>query len=171
MKEVWKPIKNFENLYKISNLGNVKSLFRYKKILKGEKDKDGYGYVKLYKNKKAYNKLIHRLVAEAFIPNPDNLPQVNHIDECKANNVWTNLEWCSNKYNINYGTGILRSCTKRSKKVNQYDLQGLLIKTYNSLSEASRETTVPIANICRCCKNERRQAGSFVWKYIEKKDE
>ena len=110
MEEIWIDIKGYEGLYQVSNLGRVKSLSKYagnslrkEKILKNYKDKDGYVKVILCKNNKTRFLSIHRLIAEAFIPNPDNLPQINHKDECKSNNSIDNLEWCSCKYNINYG--------------------------------------------------------------------
>lgn len=103
MKEVWKDIEGYEGLYQISNLGRVKRVATGK-VLKGGKDKDGYLMVKLYKNNIRSNKKIHRLVAEAFIPNPENKPQVNHADENKTNNSLDNLEWMTAKENINHGT-------------------------------------------------------------------
>ena len=118
--EEWKDIKNYEGLYQISNFGNVKSLkkkaghsTRCEKILKTHLDKDGYVYVTLCKNNKTHLATIHRLIAEAFIPNPDNLPQINHKDEDKTNNNIDNLEWCTCKYNINYGTRTERAFFKR----------------------------------------------------------
>jgi hypothetical protein len=118
MKEIWKEIKDYEGLYQISNLGRVKSLEkkvgfrkRKEKILKQHFDKDGYVKVYLCKNSKVKFLSVHRLIAQAFIPNPDELPQINHKDENKANNKIENLEWCTCKYNINYGTR-----TKRQKE-------------------------------------------------------
>lgn len=119
MQEIWKDVKNYEGLYEISNLGNVRSLdkiinganqfgCKYKnrkkgKILKQHINKQGYKKVILVNNNKAKNFQVHRLVAEAFLPNPSNLPQVNHKDENKQNNCVENLEWCNSSYNINYG--------------------------------------------------------------------
>lgn len=118
MEEKWLDIKDYEGLYQISNLGKVKSLEkkagfsnRKERILKQHLDKDGYVKVYLCKNNKVKFLSIHRLIAEAFIPNPNNLPQINHKDENKANNKIENLEWCTCKYNINYGTR-----TKRQKE-------------------------------------------------------
>lgn len=111
MQEIWKDIKNYEGLYKVSNLGNVKSLpkkagrsNRKEKILNFNKNSKGYLRVELSKDKKRKQCLVHRLVAETFIPNYNNLPQINHKDENKENNYIDNLEWCDNKYNNNYGT-------------------------------------------------------------------
>lgn len=118
MKEIWKDIKGYEGLYQVSNLGKVRSLDRkviqfngfrnierlYKgRILKTSKSANGYKRVILYDINKKKTVNIHRLVAEVFVPNPTNLPQINHIDEDKTNNCDNNLEWCNSKYNINYG--------------------------------------------------------------------
>ena len=114
MREVWRNIKGYEDLYQVSNLGRVKSLSRKifngknyyiskEKILKPAKDKDGYVQVLLYKNNRHKTYKVHRLVAMAFLPNPNNLPQINHKDENKQNNYTSNLEWCTPKYNQNYG--------------------------------------------------------------------
>lgn len=120
MIEIWKPIANFEN-YEISNYGRVKSLnynhANQERILVPEVTKKGYLRICLSKNNIKYKFRIHRLVAEAFIQNPDNLPQVNHKDEDKINNCVDNLEWCDNKYNNNYGTKIERAIKTRMNKL------------------------------------------------------
>ena len=107
MEEIWRDIEGFEGLYQVSNFGRIKRVTTGK-ILKGDKNNDGYLRVKLYKNNTKSNKSIHRLVAEAFIPNPENKPQVNHINEDKTNNSLDNsldnLEWMTAKENINHGT-------------------------------------------------------------------
>ena len=108
-KEIWIDIKEYEGLYQVSNFGNIKSLRNShgnnrEKILKPKLDRYGYNCVSLYKFKKHKNKTVHRLVAQAFIENPNNLPQINHINEVKTDNRVNNLEWCTNKYNGNYGS-------------------------------------------------------------------
>lgn len=103
MNEEWRDILGYEGLYKVSNLGMVYSMKR-KKIMKLSKTEKGYYKVYLMKDGTGKHKKVHRLVAEAFIPNPNNLPQVNHKDEDKTNNIVTNLEWCTAEYNSNYGT-------------------------------------------------------------------
>ena len=115
-KQIWKDIAGYEGLYQVSNTGKVRSLDRvitykngrqvfYKsKILKQYLGKDGYMYVHLYKDKKNKRCVVHRLVVQAFLENPNNWPQVNHKDENKTNNAVCNLEWCTAKYNSNYGT-------------------------------------------------------------------
>lgn len=115
MSEIWLPVKGYEGYYEVSNLGRVRGLDRIildkggrhqvKKgvVLKPRPDRQGYITVALSIGRKYKTQLVHRLVAEAFIPNPDNLPQINHKDECKSNNTVDNLEWCTARYNCNYG--------------------------------------------------------------------
>lgn len=111
MEEIWKDIEGFEGYYQISNFGNVKALAngkrkKHDKILKVQKDSDGYSVIGLHCAEKGiYSKThkVHRLVAKAFVQNPDNLPEVNHKDENKTNNYFENLEWCTTKYNLTYG--------------------------------------------------------------------
>lgn len=134
--EVWKEIKGFEGLYEVSSEGNVRHI-KFNRILKPGNCR-GYERVVLCKNNKHYNKSIHRLVAEAFLPNPYNLPQVNHKDECKSNNNVDNLEWCDAKYNTNYGSGIEKSINTKIKK-------GIFDKSHigmsaNDLNRIYRET-------------------------------
>ena len=143
--EIWKDYKDYEGLYQASNLGRMRSLDRWVKgpnssirfckgrILKPCTTKDGYLLVNLCKNGKVKSFLVHRLVAEAFIDNTDNLPQVNHKDENKLNNNVDNLEWCDAQYNSNYGTRTERLSKSKingkcSKIVLQYDLNGNFIK-------------------------------------------
>lgn len=159
--EIWKQYKNTN--YEVSNLGNVRRIGA-KKNRKIQDSEKGYKTVYLYKNQKRKKFLVHRLVAEAFIPNPDNLPQVNHKDEVKSNNCVDNLEWCSAKYNINYGTRTERAVNKISIPVSQYDLQGNLINTYKSTREADRQTGIAQQNISKCMRGERYTAGGYVWK-------
>ena len=172
-QEEWKPIPGYEGLYEVSNYGRVKSyqLDSNGKILSpGNTGKDGSGYcfVNLYKDGKAKKHCtIHRLVAEAFIPNPSNFPQVNHKDECKKNNYFENLEWCSSAYNNSYGTRTRRMAEKNSKPVVQLDKKGNFISEFESLREASRRTGIADENICRCCNHKpgRYSAGGFIWIY------
>ena len=167
MEEIWRDIKGYEGLYQVSNLGNVKSL-RYRNkheehlLNKGSSNGGYYSYT-LSKNCKRKNCLIHRLVAETFIPNPNNLPCVNHIDEDKSNNKVDNLEWCSYKYNSNYGTCKTRSVLKRLKPVIQYTKEGEFIKEWRSISEA--EKTIGIrCGITLCLSGKNKTSGGFVWK-------
>ena len=165
MKEEFKDIEGFENLYQISNLGNVKSLnIRKGRILKPTKDKKGYLVVELCNTKECKRKVckVHRLVAQAFIENPQNLPQVNHIDEVKTNNAASNLEWCTNEYNINYGTRTERSAKKRSKQVLCTETNVI----YPSIKEAAIQTGINDSDICRCCTGKRKTAYGYTWKYV-----
>lgn len=162
--EEWRDIHGYEGLYQVSNFGRVKNCVR--KTLKTIRTSvNGYGYVVLSKNCKQKLHLVHRLVAEAFIPNPDNLPQVNHKDENKLNNIYCNLEWCSAKYNINYGEGILRRSTIRSKKIYQISKDGQILRTWASANEVKRALGFSQGNIQQCCVGKRKTANGYIWKY------
>jgi len=165
MQECWKDIPNYEGLYQVSNLGRVKSIFKNKKILT-PRLRNGYLRVSLTKNKKAINHSVHRLVAQVFIPNPNNLPEVNHKDENKENNCVNNLEYCTRNYNMKYGTWKDRRFIKFAKPVAQYDLDGNFIKNWNSIKTA--KTQLKINNISAVCKGKAKQSGGYVWKYITK---
>lgn len=161
-------------LYQVSNLGNVRSLNynKAKKIQHLKKvviNKRGYLAVGLSKNGIFKIKTVHRLVAETFISNPNNLPQVNHIDENKLNNSVTNLEWCTNKYNINYGTRKERISEKKGRKIIQLDKDDNIIKVWNGTCQASKELKINEGNIWEACNNKRKTAGKYKWKYKEEK--
>ena len=163
MQEIWKDIPNYEGLYQVSNLGRVKSLFKYKKILK-PRPRNGYLRVSLTKNNKSTNYAVHRLVAQAFISNPNNLPEINHKDENKQNNCVDNLEFCTRKYNMKYGTWKDRRLVKFIKPVVQYDLNGNFIRNWTSIKDA--KTKLNINNIPAVCKGKAKQSGGYIWKYI-----
>ena len=178
-KEVWNDIQGYEGLYQVSNLGRVKSL-NYNRtgkecILKYGINTDGYLYVILSKNCICKNRTIHRLVATAFIDNPDNLPYINHKDENKLNNRVENLEWCTAEYNSNYGTGIarglktkkLKKCKTAPKEVLQFTKEGKFVNEFPSTQEAFRCTGIYQSRICYCCKNIKgyNSAGGYIWKY------
>ena len=163
--EQWKDII-YEKDYQISNLGRIKS-FKWGKerILKPSLSKKGYLNVIL--NRKNY--LVHRLVAEAFLPNPDNLPCVNHKDEDKSNNIVNNLEWCDVKYNQNYGTrntriGKSNTNGKLSKPVLQYTLDGQFVKEWSSTMECKRNGYNQ-SHIIECCRKNRKTHKGFKWGY------
>ena len=167
MVELWKDIAGYENLYQVSNLGNVVSL-KHKKpfILKPQKDDKGYLRVVL----RIFNKtpkwcFVHRLVAKAFIENPNNYPIINHKDENPLNNNVENLEWCSYQYNINYGTAIERRAKKRSIPILQFDKNGILLNEYQGISDAARKTGINAGGICSVCKGKLKSAGGYAWKY------
>lgn len=177
MQEIWKDIEGYEELYQVSNLGRVKSLDR--KIWNGKalfmkngkilKPKTATNYNRVQLSGKDY--YIHRLVAEAFIPNPNNLPQINHIDENTRNNKVDNLEWCTCKYNNNYGTKIERQAKKvrgvmiNNKPIEQVDLNGKLIKKYNSALQAGKETNIDNSSICKVANGKLSKAGGFLWRW------
>ena len=150
-----------------SNLNKEKTIIKKEKILKPSKTgrERNYLNVILYKNSISNNKSVHRLVAEAFISNPNNLPEVNHKDENTFNNYVTNLEWCNTKYNINYGSRTQKAKSKVSKVVLQYNLKNELIEEWKSVRDASRKLNINTGSICRCCKGEFKTAGGFKWKY------
>lgn len=183
LQEIWNDIQGYEGLYQVSNFGRVKSLERKifngenyhiskEKILSPGKDKDGYFQVQLYKEKTVKMRKIHRLVAEAFIPNPNNYPQVNHKDEDKQNNRIDNLEWCDGTYNQNYGTSKIR----RGKPV-MCTTTGLM---FNTLSEAAKYYGINNKNdIGQACRKERRKycgvdpstGKKLEWEFIYIEDE
>ena len=166
IKEIWKYKKDYEGHYQVSNCGRVKSIkFGKEKILKQRKDKRGYYSVVLSKNGIVKKYSVHRLVAEAFIDNTDNLPYVNHKDEDKTNNNVNNLEWCDAKYNINYGTCIERRSKKKSKPVLQYDLEGNFIKEWKSTMECGRNGYNQ-GNVVACCQGKLKKYKGFIWRYL-----
>lgn len=174
MIEIFKDIEGYENLYQISNLGNVKSLGNgnsnnsKEKILKPTKNKKGYLTVGLYKDGKLKRHKIHRLVAQAFIDNPNNLPQINHRDEDKTNNHFTNLEWCDTKYNINYGTRNERSATNRINHPKR-SKQLMCVETgvvYSSTMEVERQLGYFQTHIASVCRGKHKTAYKFHWCYV-----
>lgn len=170
MEEIWKDIEGYEGFYQVSNMGRVRGL-RRNIILKIKIARNGYERVHLYKNKGYKHFLIHRLVANAFIPNPNNLPQVNHKDENKTNNCVDNLEWCTQEYNYNYGTINIRKSQKqlndknKSKVVLQYSLDGTFIKEWKSTMDVERNLGFDNANISKCYRNIKKTAYGYIWKY------
>lgn len=158
--EIWKDIDGYNGKYRISNLGRVISYNRNKEgvFLTPCDNNNGYQYVSLGRGVEN-RQYIHRLVAQAFIPNPNNMPEINHCDENPKNNCVENLEWCTHKYNINYGSHNDKLC----KQVNQYTKDGEFIKTWRSIKDAS--SFYGITHIWDCCQGKRKTAGGYVWKY------
>lgn len=181
--EIWKDIEGTEGKYKVSNKGRIKG---ENGMLAQWVNKSGYMTTHLV-NRYGKSTLVHRLVAEAFIPNPNDYPQINHRDECKTNNNVENLEWCDAKYNSNFGTRnermgqklkgrrpsentIKANVERCSRKVSKYTLDGEFIETYPSLAEAERQNEgVYHTNIIRCCNGSGRlkSTGGFKWKYAD----
>lgn len=181
MKEIWKDVKEYEGYYQVSNLGRIRSVFRYKKVLKMFHNKDnGYVYAILYKNKREKCCRVHRLVAQAFIENSLNKPFVNHKDGNKENNCVDNLEWCTVKENTQHAikNGLLKIPKGEenhmyrkygdkhwnSKKVINIDTG----KIYNSFGEIARELNITNAsNIVANCKGKKKSAYGYHWQYLD----
>jgi len=162
--EEFRDIKNYEGLYEVSNLGRIRNK-KTGRILKPLKNTNGYLRLDLCKNGIRRAAKVHRLVAEAFIPNPQNLPCVNHKDENKINNCLDNLEWCTYEYNNNYGTIKERISKKISKPVLQLDRDGNLIREWPSIIKVEEETGINRHNISSCCSGKLKSAGGYLWKY------
>lgn len=168
-KEIWKDIAGYEGLYQINNYGDVKSLnygnTKKEKILKKRIDKKGYIHYALFKNKKITEKKAHRLVAQAFIPNPENKPQINHIDGNKQNNYIKNLEWCTNSENQKHSYSKLKNISyfkynnPRIKKVRCIEKN----KTFDSIEKAKKWCGK--TGITHACKN-KKTCGGYHWEYI-----
>ena len=182
-KEEWKAIQGYEGIYEVSNFGNVRSLPRYKrgnfdskvfiegKTIKQVKNNRGYYIVQLSKNNKVKNFSVHRLVAEAFIPNPNNFPQVNHKDEDKSNNRVSNLEWMTLKRNINYGTRNKRMALTKGKNVKAFDDDGNFIMWFCSMTVAEKITGINQGDISRCTLGKTKHAGGYVWEIVKQEAE
>lgn len=178
MEEIWKNIKGFENLYQVSDSGRVKSLgnkSNHKKdiIMKQTLNYKGYLQLCLRKNNKGYHFMVHRLVAQAFIPNPDDLPQVNHKDGNKQNNKVENLEWCTNSYNQLHANkmGLNKHRIERTKEVCnkpvvQLTLDGKEINKFKSLKEASNKTGCSYKAMSLCALGKTKSSGGYIWKYL-----
>lgn len=163
MKEIWKDIKEFEGIYKVSNLGRIKSLVRggTNGGIITFKERHRYLRARLWKNGVVKTIGVHRLVAQAFIPNPNKLVEINHIDGNKLNNVATNLEWVTHSENMihAYNNGF-----RKTKKVMQLK-NGMLIKTFLNINRASLETGIEYASIYWCANGVYKTAGGFEWRY------
>ena len=170
MLEIWKDIPNYEGLYQASNTGFIKNS-RTNKILKPRIDKNGYFKHILYIKGVPKEFRTHRLIALTFIENSKNLLQINHIDENKQNNCIDNLEWVDAKTNNNHATrnkrisiGVQKNSKKKS--VNQYDLNGNLIKTWNSLREIERELNIYHNTLSNKIKNKDGIMNGYKWKFV-----
>lgn len=163
--EEWKDIEDYEGLYQVSSEGRVKSLNYFRtgeeRILKCVKNKEGYLKVGLSKNRKRKTYYIHRLVAQTFLPNPNNLPQVNHKDEDKTNNIVENIEYCNSKYNANYGTRTERI----QKPILQFTKSGEFVRRWESITQVRKKLGVNKGNITSCLKGKYKTAGGYIWMY------
>ena len=156
-----KDVVGYEGLYAVTSCGKVWS-YKRKKFLEPKDNGKGYLYVTLCKDgqKKMYR--VHRLVAEAYIPNPENLPQINHKDENKTNNCLQNLEWCDSKYNNNYGTRNEKVSNSHKIPIIQYSLDGEFIREWQSATDVGIEVQ---SHICDCAKGRKKSAYGYLWKY------
>lgn len=186
MDEIWKDVVGWEGFYKVSNIGNIKSenrsaptkkgVYRVKeRILAFRLGNNGYFACALSFNGIAKKNNVHRLVAEAFIPNPENKPEVNHIDGNKQNNNVSNLEWATrsenglhawkNGLNHSANLGMIGIKSRLSKRISQYTLDMCFIKTYDAVSDVEREKGISHGNISMCANGIRNHAGGFIWRY------
>lgn len=156
-----KDIAGYEGLYGITSCGKVWS-YKRQKFLKTGNNHKGYLQVGLRKNGERKWYLVHRLVADAYIPNPENLPMINHKDENKANNCLQNLEWCDAKYNNTYGSRIDRVASRNKKPILQYTLDGDFVREWPSATDVGKDVN---ANITHCAKGKQKTAYGYIWKY------
>lgn len=180
LTEEWRPVVGFVGYYEVSNLGNVRSIsrkvrekspkggyFQEGRIVAKVLNKQGYLTVNLCRDEICITKTIHRLVAQAFLPNPDNLPQVNHKDEVKTNNRLDNLEWCTAKYNVNYGTGIQRMQEGTRKPIYQLDKETKeIVKVWKWVGEVAKEYGCGSGRVFGWCQ-DYAEAEGYIWCYAE----
>lgn len=169
INENWKPIEGYEGLYEVSDLGNVRSL-NYRRtgkpqVLKLSDDSYGYLQINLCKNRERKCSRVNILVAQAFIPNPENKPEVNHKDEDKHNNRVDNLNWCTREENMEWGTCRERITKSLKKTVTQYTNDGVPIKVWDSATQVEIELGINQSSISKCCKGRRKTAGGYIWRY------
>ena len=177
IKEEWWDIPGYEGYYQASTQGRIKSVDRTVRSRYGtQKCKGtmltpavGRNYYRVTLVKEGSKKLftVHRLVATTFLPNPDNLPQVNHKDENKLNNCVDNLEWCTQQYNLAYGSGRERLTDKTRKAVMQINQFGNVIAIYRSTQEAARITGFSQGHISMCCTGKASHHNGYLWRYIQ----
>lgn len=169
--EIWKDVVGYEGLYRVSNLGNIYSVYS-KRNKAQQKSIHGYMLVQLWKNNVGTHCSVHRIVASAFIENPLNKPQINHIDEDKTNNRVENLEWCTQVENHNHGTinqRISQALTNNPKKCKPCALiaeDGSIEKIFPCAPEASRQTGINVSSIRDVLHGRKQHAGGRVWRFI-----
>lgn len=178
MSEEWRDVAGYEGLYQVSSMGRVKSLERAdswgrtvkERILKPNVVGGGYLRVVLYAGGKTRMFFVHRLVCQAFHENPDNKPEVNHVNEDKTDNRACNLEWSTRKENCNHGTRNERLGKAQSKSVAQYAQDGDLVKVWSSVTEVQRQAGFSQGHISKVANGKRKTAYGFIWKYVERKE-
>lgn len=193
MEEIWKDIPDYEGFYEASSLGHIRSKDRklgnrtyLGKIIKPQDNGHGYYHITLAVHKKHTQFYVHRLIAMTFLPNPNKLPEVNHKDENPANNCVDNLEWCTSKYNSNYGNhgkhvsegskksnrkhlACIKNGMRTAKPVAQMTLDGTVIKVWPSMGQAAKQGIFNRCNIRECCIGNNYQHKGFRWKFIKQR--
>lgn len=181
--EQWRPIEEFEGFYKVSNFGHIRSLDRVviskrgiPMTFKGKELKcfvatNGYKNVILKKSGIEYPQIVHRIVAKAFLPNPNNLPQVNHKNEVKTDNRVSNLEWCDVSYNAKYKDAQKRRYKngggRRKRPVNQFTTDGRFLRTFQSIAEAAKAVGAKQNAITHCCQGRFKTSMGYRWRYAD----
>lgn len=171
MVEIWKDIDGYEGRYQVSNTGKVRSLIKRSELqadwhLLKPAHARGYESVGLCKNQgKKTTFLVHRLVAYAFVPNPNNYKEVNHKDENKLNNYADNLEWCTREYNMSYRNARVRQGISCSTPVDQFTMDNIYIATYVSIPIAAKINDIDESSIHKCCCGKRMYVGGYRWKF------
>lgn len=163
-EEEWRDVLGFEELYQVSNLGKVRTIKKGEAEMAQQENRNGYMTVHLRNKGVERRAMVHRLVAEAFIPNPNELRDVNHKNGNKADNRIENLEWTTHSDNMTHS---FRELGKNVRHIVQIGLDGTFIERWNSIVEASEATGICRTDIQKCCKGERTMAGAFEWKYEE----
>ena len=161
----WREVKEYTN-YEVNWFGEIRHKKR-KHILKPRSNNGGYQYVNFKINGKNTNFAVHRIVANAFIPNPNGYTEVNHKDYDKTNNCVENLEWVSSSLNKHHAFQKKENCSSRGKEVNQYSKEGDFIKTYSSISEAAKEMNCTVGAISNCCLGRSKTSKGFRWSFSE----
>lgn len=183
MNEHWKPVSGYEGRYEVSDFGRVKSLPKtvvtvaytrhtVERILKPSPDGKGYLMVWLYKDDIRHSHKVARLVAEAFIPNPENKPQIDHINTIKTDNRVENLRWVTGKENIHNPITYKKnadskrgSLNGKARKISQYTMSGDIIRQWNCIADVKRELGFGHSHIIQCCRGYRSNAYGYVWRY------
>ena len=163
MEEIWAHVPGYEGKYKVSNTGKIFGKRGF--LLKADTLHGAYKRVCLYGDDGIKKFFVHRLVAMAFIPNPENLPFINHKDENPSNNCVDNLEWCTQAYNINYGSRN-KKLSEKAKSVCQMDLNGNVVAIYQSANIAANKLGYDPSNIYKVCRGEKQKMYGYVWKWI-----